>query len=59
MGVQESSFATFRPSRSPRKRLLVPRAVRSTDRVEEDRLAGASDHLPTLVDVELTGPFRA
>ena len=40
-------------------RVLEARAVRSTDRVEEARLAGASDHLPTLVDVELTGPFRA
>lgn len=30
-------------------------AVRSTRRVDEDRLAGASDHLPTLVDVSLKG----
>jgi len=27
--------------------------VRSTQRVSEERLAGASDHLPTLLDVTL------
>lgn len=31
------------------------RAVRSTRRVDEARLSGASDHLPTLVDISLRG----
>lgn len=29
------------------------RSIRSTERVDEDRLASASDHLPTLLDVRL------
>jgi endonuclease/exonuclease/phosphatase family metal-dependent hydrolase len=34
-------------------RVREARAVRSTARVSEERLAGASDHLPTLLDVSL------
>lgn len=34
-------------------RVRQARAVRSTARVSEERLAGASDHLPTLLDVSL------
>jgi endonuclease/exonuclease/phosphatase family metal-dependent hydrolase len=38
---------------SERVRVREARAVRSTARVSEERLAGASDHLPTLLDVSL------
>ena len=34
-------------------RVRQARAVRSTARVSEERLAHASDHLPTLLDVSL------
>ena len=34
-------------------RVRDARAVRSTARVGEERLSGASDHLPTLLDVSL------
>lgn len=34
-------------------RVRDARAVHSTRRVEEDRLSGASDHLPTLLDISL------
>ncbi len=59
-GPDQHTFPASAPTRridailvSEGVRVRDARAVRSTDAVDAARLAGASDHLPTLVDVSL------
>ena len=59
-GTDQHTFPASAPTRridailvSEGVRVRDARAVRSTDAVDAARLAGASDHLPTLVDVSL------
>ncbi|GAA1321403.1 endonuclease/exonuclease/phosphatase family protein [Brachybacterium rhamnosum] len=56
----EWTFPARRPQRridavlaSPGVRVRAARSVHATERVSRERLAGASDHLPTLLDVTL------
>lgn len=59
-GTDQHTFPASGPKRridailvSEGVRVRDARAVRATDSVDEARLAGASDHLPTIVDVSL------
>lgn len=60
VGTDQHTFPASAPTRridailvSEGVQVRDARAVRSTDAVDTTRLAGASDHLPTLVDVSL------